>query len=442
MRILVVGGGGREHALVWKIAQSPLVKEIYCAPGNAGISRIARCVPIRASDIEGLAQFAKEKGIDLTVVGPEEPLVLGLEDAFRKRGLRVFGPSERAAILEGSKSFAKELMRRYSIPTAEFEVFEDPQEAFRYAMNRGGPLVVKADGLAAGKGVFVCRDTQEAVEAIDRIMVKKAFGEAGGKVVIEEYLEGEEASFIAVTDGEDVLPFPPSQDHKRALDGDLGPNTGGMGAYSPAPVVTGDVAGRIMKEIMIPTVRAMAEEGRPYKGFLYAGLMITQGIPKVLEFNVRMGDPEAQPLLVRLKSDLVPVLVAALEQGLKGESLLWDSGASVCVVMASQGYPGPYEKGKRIFGLEEAEAQEGTVVFHAGTRNEGGTLVTDGGRVLGVTALGRDVKEAVERAYRAVEKITWEGAYYRKDIGKRALDRKSSEVSYARETQGAYPHGE
>lgn len=423
MKVLVVGGGGREHALVWKIRQSPLVKEIYCAPGNAGIARQAQCVPIGAGDLEGLATFARRERIDLTVVGPEEPLVKGIAERFQQEGLAVFGVSSKAALLEGSKSFAKDLMKSYGIPTADFKVFQDPEEARSYIRNKGTPAVVKADGLAAGKGVFVCRTLEEAYRAIEEIMVKKSFGQAGQKIVVEDCLEGEEASFLAITDGETVVPFPPAQDHKAVYDNDEGPNTGGMGAYSPAPVITEALASRVMESIMVPTVKAMAKEGRPYKGILYAGLMISRGEPKVLEFNVRLGDPEAQPLLVRLKSDIVPLVLAALEGGLDQARPLWDEGAAVCVVMASGGYPGSYQKGKIITGLDEAEAMEDVVIFHAGTRWDSGRFLTDGGRVLGVTARGRHVAEAIDRAYKAVEKIRWEGVHYRKDIGKKALSR-------------------
>ncbi len=423
MKVLVVGGGGREHALVWKISQSPLVKEILCAPGNGGISRIAKCVPIKASDIDALAALARDEKVDLTVVGPEEPLVLGIEEEFRRRGLKLFGVSREAATLEGSKSFAKELMEKYGIPTASFRVFESPEEAKAFVKRNDSPCVVKADGLAAGKGVFVCREPETALEAVDEIMVRRAFGDAGRKVVIEELLEGEEASFLAITDGEAVIGFPPAQDHKPVFDEDRGPNTGGMGAYSPAPVITAELEKRIMETIMVPAVRAMAKEGRSYKGILYAGLMILDGEPKVLEFNVRLGDPEAQPLLVRLKSDIVPLLLAATEGNLRKVVPSWDDAASVCVVMASRGYPGKYERGKVIVGLEEAEKMEGVFVFHAGTRFEEGKWITDGGRVLGVTARGEDIPKAIERAYEAVRRIHWEGVHYRSDIGKKALRR-------------------
>lgn len=423
MKVLVVGGGGREHALVWKISRSPLVKEILCAPGNGGISRIARCVPIKASEVESLAILAQKEKVDLTVVGPEEPLVLGIEGVFRKRGLRVFGVSREAALLEGSKSFAKELMKRYGIPTASFHVFEAPEKAKAFLKKKDSPCVVKADGLAAGKGVFVCRGPEQALEAVDEIMVRRAFGDAGCKVVIEELLEGEEASFLAITDGESIIGFPPAQDHKPVFDDDKGPNTGGMGAYSPAPVVDKEMEKKIMESIMVPTVKAMAKEGRPYRGILYAGLMISNGEPKVLEFNVRFGDPEAQPILLMLKTDIVPLFLAATEGNLGGIMPSWEEGAAVCVVMASGGYPGNYEKGKVILGLEEAEAMEGVVVFHAGTRLQEGKWLTDGGRVLGVTAKGEDIPRAIHRAYEAVRRIHWEGVHYRTDIGRKALRR-------------------
>lgn len=409
--------------MVWKIRQSPLVKEVYCAPGNAGIARQARCVPLGVGDLQGLVGFARRERIDLTVVGPEEPLVKGITERFQQEGLTVFGVSSKAAILEGSKSYAKKLMKRYGIPTAAFEIFGEPQEARNYVKSRGVPLVLKADGLAAGKGVFVCRSLEEAYRAIEEIMVRKSFGQAGEKVVVEDCLEGEEASFLAITDGETVVPFPAAQDHKAVFDNDEGPNTGGMGAYSPAPVMTDALARCVMEDIMLPTVRAMAQEGRPYKGILYAGLMISKEGPKVLEFNVRLGDPEAQPLMVLLKSDLVPLLLAALDGRLSQVKPVWENGAAVCVVMASGGYPGPYQKGKIISGLDEAESMKGVVVFHAGTKWEGGRFLTDGGRVLGVTAQGQQVAEAIDRAYKAVGQIHWEGVHYRKDIGQKALRR-------------------
>ncbi len=423
MKILVIGGGGREHALVWKIAQSPAVRKIYCAPGNAGIAKQAECLPFSAEDVNPLADWAEKERIDLTVVGPEAPLTLGIVDTFEARGMKIFGPSRKAAELEGSKAFAKDLMKKYGIPAGESETFEDHGAAVRYVRDKGAPLVVKADGLAAGKGVIICRTVEEALAALDLIMVKKAFGQAGKKAVVEEFLEGEEASFLAFSDGETALPLPTSQDHKAIYDGDQGPNTGGMGAYSPAPVVSEKIHREVMNTVVIPAVRGMAAEGRRYRGVLYAGLIIRDGKPKVLEFNARLGDPETQPLLMRMKSDLIPVLQATTEGKLAGLKVEWDSRPTVCVVMASGGYPGSYEKGKVISGLEEAAKVPGAFVFHAGTALKGGAVVTNGGRVLGVTALGEGIGEAIRRAYDAAARISWEGAYYRKDIGQKALVR-------------------
>jgi phosphoribosylamine--glycine ligase len=423
MKVLVVGGGGREHALVWKIAQSPRVGKIYCAPGNAGIAQMAECLSISAEDVKGLTAWAEKEKIDLTVVGPEAPLTLGMVDIFRARGLKVFGPSQKAAEIEGSKAFTKELMKKYGIPTGESGTFTDPAAAVKYVKGKGAPLVVKADGLAAGKGVIICRTVEEALSALDLILVQKAFGAAGAKVVVEEFLEGEEASFLAFTDGETVLPLPTSQDHKAIYDNDQGPNTGGMGAYSPAPVVTEKVHREAMEKVMIPTVRGMAREGRKYQGVLYAGLMIKDEKPKVLEFNARFGDPEAQPLLMRLKSDLIPVLEATIDGKLSHQKMELEDRSSVCVVVASGGYPGSYERGKVISGLREAASVRDAFVFHAGTALKEGRVVTNGGRVLGVTALGNGIQEAIQRAYEAVAKISWEGAYYRKDIGQKAIRR-------------------
>jgi len=422
LKVLVVGGGGREHALCWKIAQSPLLKKLYCAPGNGGIGEIAENVPINAEDLGGLLNFAKSEGIDLTVVGPEAPLVKGLVDLFEKEGLKVFGPNKLAAEIEGSKAFAKTFMKKYGIRTAPFEVFDDPQKAKRYVLESGRPLVVKASGLAAGKGTFVCESVEEALNAIEEIMVKKAFGEAGSKVVIEEKLEGFEVSYMVVSDGENAIPLSPSQDHKRLLDGDMGPNTGGMGAYSPVPFLTSELEERILKEVMIPTIRGLKEEGRPYRGLLYGGLMIDkEKNPWVLEFNCRFGDPETQPLMVRMEGDLLEIMLCCLEGKLNQVRLQWSDQPAVCVVMAQKGYPGSYEKGKEIKGLEEAVRMKEVWVFHAGTIKRNGKFYTSGGRVLGVTARGKDFEEAIKRAYEAVEKISWEGVYYRKDIGKRAL---------------------
>ena len=428
MKVLVVGGGGREHALVWKIARSPRVSKIYCAPGNAGISGQAECLDISANDVDGLAKFALEKKIDLTIIGPEEPMVKGLADRFEQEELHVFGLTAGAAQLEGSKVFAKELMRDNGIPTADFAVFSDPGEAKAYIERKGAPIVVKADGLAAGKGVFPCRTPEEALSAVDQIMVERIFGDAGDRIVVEAFLEGEEASFLAFTDGETIVPFPSSQDHKAIFEGDKGPNTGGMGAYAPAPVVTPELHDRIMDRIMRPTVRAMKEKGYHYIGVLYAGVMVSGGNINVLEFNVRFGDPEAQPLLMLLKSDLVDIVEAAARGKLNEIPVEWEPKATVCVVMASKGYPGSYEKGFPITGIEKADEAKGVKVFHAGTSLKDGKVVTSGGRVLGVTAMGDDVKSAIEKAYGAVECIRWEGVYYRRDIGGKALKR-MSEVS-------------
>lgn len=421
MKVLVVGGGGREHALVWKIAQSPKVKKVYCAPGNAGIAQLAECRAISAEDVNSLLELAEKERIDLTVVGPEVPLTLGIVDKFKARGLRIFGPEQKAAEIEGSKAFAKFLMKKYGIPAADFQVFADFSAAWEHVQEANYPLVIKADGLAAGKGVIICLNREEAKAALTQIMLKKSFGEAGKKVVVEEYLSGEEASFLAFTDGERILPLPSAQDHKPIYDGDRGPNTGGMGAYSPAPVVTEAVHEQVLEEIMIPAIRGLAAEGRKYQGVLYAGLMIKDERAKVLEFNARFGDPETQPLLLRMKSDIVPVLAAVVDGHLDHVEVEWDRRAAVCVVMASRGYPGDYEKGKIISGLEEAAKIPNTYIFHAGTALKEGKIVTNGGRVLGVSALGNNIAEAIKQAYEAVEKISWEGVHYRKDIGLKAL---------------------
>jgi phosphoribosylamine--glycine ligase len=423
MRVLVVGGGGREHALVWKIAKSPKVSKIYCAPGNAGISEQAAILPLKANDLNSLVGFALKEKIDLTVVGPEEPLTKGIVDLFESKGLSIFGSSKKAAEIEGSKAFAKEMMKKYHIPTGSYEVFENPEEAKQYIRKQGAPIVVKADGLAAGKGVIVCNTVEEAVQWVERIMVDKTFGEAGNRVVIEEYLVGEEASYIAFTDGKAILPMASSQDHKPIFDGDRGANTGGMGAYSPAPVVTDEVHERIHEKILRPIIQGMGEEGRPYRGVLYAGLMIHNGHPRVLEFNARFGDPETQPVLMRMKGDIIPILEACIKGNLGGCKMEWDSRAAVCVVMSSRGYPGDYEKGKPISGLKEVSRMEDVFVFHAGTALQDGQMITNGGRVLGVTGLGKDIPKAIERTYQAVKRISWEGAQYRTDIGRKALCR-------------------
>jgi phosphoribosylamine--glycine ligase len=417
----VVGGGGREHALVWKIAQSPKVTKIYCAPGNAGISEQATIVPIKANDLNGLLQFSLKEKIDLTVVGPEDPLTQGIVDLFELKSLFIFGANKKAAEIEGSKAFAKEMMKKYNIPTASYEVFHNRDEAVKYIREQGAPIVVKADGLAAGKGVIVCKTVEEAIQSVDRIMVEKIFGEAGNRVVIEEYLVGEEASYIAFTDGKAILPMASSQDHKPVFDGDQGPNTGGMGAYSPAPVVKDEVHEKIIEKILRPIIYGMGEEGRLYKGVLYAGLMIQDGHPKVLEFNARFGDPETQPDLMRMKGDIVPILEACMKGSLSQHKIEWDNRASVCVAMASKGYPGDYEKGRVIGGLKEVSRMEGVFVFHAGTALKDGQMITNGGRVLGVTGLGEDIPRAIARTYQAVKKISWDGAHYRTDIGQKAL---------------------
>lgn len=425
MKILVVGGGGREHTMVWKISKSPLVEKIYCAPGNAGTHELAESVPINAEDINALAVFAKKNEIDLTVVGPEGPLVNGIADTFEEMGLKVFGPSKAAARLEGSKLFSKQHMQKYNIPCAMGKAFTDTSKAKTYAKALGAPCVVKADGLAAGKGVIICSTLEEANEAIDAMINDNAFGEAGAIVVVEECLKGEEASFIALTDGKTVLPLPESQDHKRIFDNDEGPNTGGMGAYSPAPVLDHLLREKAMKEVMIPAVQGMAKEGTPFKGVLYAGLMVEKDQIKVLEFNTRLGDPETQPILMRLENDLVPLMEACCDGTLHNYSTKIDPRAAMCVVISSGGYPGSYKTGEEIFGLEEAGKVKDTVVFHAGTALKDGKVVSSGGRVLGVTSLGDSVKEAIDRAYEACGKISFNQHFYRKDIGAKALKRLS-----------------
>jgi len=423
MKVLVVGGGGREHALVWKISQSPKVTKIYAAPGNAGIAGLAECAPIRAEDIPGLLAFAKTKAIDLTVVGPEGPLSMGIVDEFINAGLRVFGPSRKAAELEASKRFSKDLMKKYHIPTAEYEVFTDKAAAAAYVQKKGAPIVVKADGLAAGKGVVVAETVEEALKALDLIMTERAFGTAGDRVVIEECLKGEEASFMAFSDGRTVVPMASSQDHKRVFDADKGPNTGGMGAYSPAPIVTRQLERKVMDTIMIPTVRAMEKEGRFFKGVLYAGLMIRNGEARVLEFNARFGDPETQPIMARLDTDLIEIIEAILDERLSALTITWKPESAVCIVIASGGYPGKYEKGREITGLDKAAGIEGVMVFHSGTAMKSGKVVTDGGRVLGVTGLGSTVAAAIDHAYQGAREISFDGAHYRKDIGARALEK-------------------
>ncbi|PPI84338.1 phosphoribosylamine--glycine ligase [Marinobacter maroccanus] len=428
MNILVIGSGGREHALAWKAAQSPKADRVFVAPGNAGTARETGLenVDIDVMDLDGLANFAATNNVGLTIVGPEAPLVAGIVDKFEQRGLRVFGPSAGAAQLEGSKAFTKDFLARQKIPTAGYGNFTDVDEALAYVRQQGAPIVVKADGLAAGKGVIVAMTLEEAEDAIRDMLAGNAFGDAGSRVVIEEFLEGEEASFIVMVDGEHVLAMATSQDHKRVGDGDTGPNTGGMGAYSPAPVVTADVHQRIMDEVIYPTVRGMAAEGHPYKGFLYAGLMIdNSGAPKVIEFNCRFGDPETQPIMLRMKSDLVELCGAAIDGRLDQCPSEWDDRASVGIVLAAGGYPGSYNKGDAITGLPETET-EGEKVFHAGTRLNGDQVVTNGGRVLCATALGNTVTEAQKRAYELASRIQWDGAFYRKDIAFRAIAREQS----------------
>lgn len=423
MNILVIGGGGREHVLVWKIAQSPLVKKIYCAPGNPGIAGLAECVNVAADDIDGLLALAQQKGIDLTVVGPEVALTLGVVDRFQVAGLEIFGPNQAAARIEGSKGFSKDLMAKYGIPTAAYRSFTDRDQAVAYIREQGAPIVVKADGLAAGKGVIVAMTEEQAVTAVDEIMVDAVFGAAGSSVVIEEFMAGEEASFFAFTDGTNILPLASAQDHKRIFDNDEGPNTGGMGAYSPAPVVTEALAAEVIETIVRPTIAGMAAEGCPYRGILYVGLMIADGKPRVVEFNARFGDPEAQPLLMRMKSDIVPVLQACARGQLTQTALEWHDKAAVCVVMASGGYPGSYSNGLPIEGLEVAAKIEDLMVFHAGTASKDGRIVNAGGRVLGVTGLGTTVAAAIDKAYQGVAAIRWQGVQFRTDIGRKALNR-------------------
>lgn len=422
MKILVVGSGGREHVLVWKLSQSPLVAKIYCAPGNAGTAQDAENLNIPADDVMRLAKFAKENGIDLTVVGPEAPLVAGIVDEFRRQKLNVFGPTASAARLEGSKVFTKKLLRRANIPTANFAVFSRMPEAMQYLEDsEEQPLVVKADGLAAGKGVFVCANRAEARAAVKSVLQDRTFGEAGSQVVIEECLVGHEASILALVDGDTIVPLDVAQDHKRAYDHDLGPNTGGMGAYCPAPLVTPTIMDDIIRRILIPTIHTMKVEGCPFSGVLYAGIMLTANGPKVLEYNVRFGDPEAQPVLMRLRSDLAHVLLLAATGRLTElESLDWDPRPAVCVVMASEGYPGEYAKGRAITGIEDADALPDTKVFHAGTAIKHEQVVNTGGRVLGITALGDTIAEAKQNAYAAVNKIQWQGGWCRSDISDKA----------------------
>ncbi|MFA6170441.1 MAG: phosphoribosylamine--glycine ligase [Candidatus Margulisiibacteriota bacterium] len=421
MKILVIGSGGREHALVWKIAQSPLVEKIYCAPGNPGTAQFAENISLSAHDITGLKKFALEKKIGLTVVGPEVPLVAGIADEFAAAGLKVFGPSRQGAQIEGSKVFSKNFMTKYGIPTAQSGTFRRLDEAVAYVKEMGAPIVVKADGLAAGKGVVVCQTEAEAIDALKLIMEKKEFGAAGDQVVVEEFLAGEEASILALTDGKSILPLASAQDHKRVFDGDQGPNTGGMGAYSPAPIVTEHLMSEIDVTVLKPFIDGMRQEGISYKGIIYAGVMVTKKGPKVLEFNCRFGDPETQPIMMRMKSDLVPIMEAIVDEKLDGKMIEWHEEAAVCVVLAAGGYPGKYEKGIEIKGLDRIDQLDKVMVFQAGTKDEQGKIVTAGGRVLGVTALGDSIKFAIKKAYQAVDLINFKGMHFRKDIGKKAL---------------------
>ena len=423
MRILVVGSGGREHALCWTIAASPLVAKLYCAPGNAGIASEAECVAIGPDDIDGLLAFCKEAKIEFVVVGPEAPLVAGLIDRLEAEGIMAFGPTKAAAVLEGSKGFTKDFCIRHSIPTAAYGRFDAAAPAKAYLRTQHLPIVVKADGLAAGKGVVIATSIAEAEAAIDDMLTTRRFGAAGAEIVIEEFLVGEEASFLTLADGKTALPLASAQDHKRVFDGDLGPNTGGMGAYSPAPVVTEAMAARVMREIIAPTIAGMAAEGRPFTGILYAGLMITEDGPKLLEYNVRFGDPECQVLLVRLMSDLLPALIAARDGVLKHIHLRWYDEVSLCVVMAANGYPGEVKRGTEIKGLKAAEEVEGVTIFHAGTKADGSRIFANGGRVLGVTARAKTVALAQRRAYQAIDRIEWPDGFCRRDIGWRAIAR-------------------
>src|SRR4051812_1698848 len=425
MRILVVGGGGREHALCWAIAASPLCTKLFCAPGNAGIAQVAECVEVGAEDIPGQVALAEREEIDFVVIGPDAPLVAGMADAFGAAGIKVFGPSQKAAQLEGSKSFTKELCRRHDIPTAAYERFTELAPAEAYIKQQGAPIVVKADGLAAGKGVIVAETVAQAIGAVRDMLSGNRFGAAGAAVVIEEFMEGEEVSLFALSDGEHVLPLIGAQDHKRAFDGDKGPNTGGMGAYSPVPILDQAMFDRAMGEIVLPTVRAMKEDGVPFKGVLYAGLMIGKSGPRLVEYNCRFGDPESQVLMMRLKSDIVPALIACADGGLKHFDLRWSNDTALTVVLATKGYPDSYPKGSEIRGLDAASKVEGVEIFHAGTKVDGKRVLASGGRVLNVTALAPTVQEARTRAYKAVDLIDWPEGFCRRDIAWRAVGSRS-----------------
>ena len=421
MKVLVIGGGGREHAIVWKLSLSRLVDKIYCCPGNAGISELAECIDVNPNDFDSLLDFVKYEWIDLTVVGPEDPLSRGIVDRFEREGRRILGPSEAAARLESSKVFSKDLMKSHGISTAEYKVFTSYVHAEEHVRLKGAPIVIKADGLAAGKGVYVASTVEEALDALKLVMKDKIFGGAGDRVILEECLRGEEASFMVFTDGKTIVPMVSSQDHKRIFDNDEGPNTGGMGAYSPAPIITPALERKVMEKVMKPMLRALKSEGISYRGILYAGLMIDKGNPRVLEFNCRLGDPETQPVLSRLKSDFMEIAMAITDGTLADVDIEWSAEHAVCVVMSSAGYPGKYRKGDLIKGIGEANGMEGVHVFHAGTAFDDGGIVTSGGRVLGVTATGTDIAAARHRAYDAVGKIHFEGMHYRKDIADRAL---------------------
>ncbi len=417
MKILVVGGGGREHAIVWKLAQSPKVDKLYCAPGNGGISRIAECVPVKATDIEGITAFALENGVDMVMVAPDDPLAAGMVDALEARGVRAFGPRKNAAVLESSKAFSKDLMKKYGIPTAKYEVFEDSEHAIEYLRHQSYPIVVKADGLALGKGVIIAQGFDQAQEAVNSIMSDKVFGKAGDKLVVEEFLYGPEISILAFTDGKTVVPMVSSQDHKRAYDDDKGLNTGGMGTFSPSRIYTPEMAEYCMENIYKPTIDAMNKENRKFKGVLYFGLIITPEGPKVLEYNARFGDPETQVVLPRLKNDLVEIFDAVIDEKLASLNIAWDNNAAVCVILASGGYPEKYATGLEITGIEASEKECGVMVFHAGTQSQDGKVLTSGGRVLGVTAVAPTLEDARVKAYEGVEKISFKDMHYRKDIG-------------------------
>jgi len=418
MNVLVIGGGGREHAIIWKIAQSPKVEKIFCTPGNGGIASLAECVNIKATDLDGIVQWAKNNPVDLVMVAPDDPLAMGLVDRLQAEGIRTFGPNKKAAYIEASKVFSKDLMKKYNIPTAKYEVFEEPEKAKEYLKTCSFPIVVKAEGLALGKGVIIAQNLQEAFSAVDEIMVDKRYGESGSRIVIEEFMTGQEVSMVCFTDGKTLIPMVSAQDHKRVFDNDKGPNTGGMGVFSPSRIYTKDIADYCMENIFLPTIQAMEKEGRKFKGILYFGLMITKDGPKVLEYNARFGDPETQAVLPRLKTDLLDIFNAIIDERLDQLDIQWHEGGSACVVMASGGYPGDYQTGFEITGIEQAE-ELGCIVFSAGTKLNDGKLVTAGGRALGVTAIGESLGEALEKAYAGVKKIHFKDVHYRNDIGRK-----------------------